>query len=123
MKSLPYVKAKIGDREYNLKISAMTAIELEEKTGKSIVEGMGDFDKVKILTLYLHAALKALNSSVTTEEVYEIYDDYIAGGKNMGDMCDLMIEVLTVSGFLKRQQTEKMLTLAKEMEKLSQPQE
>lgn len=61
---LPYETLKIGDTEYKLKISASSAIEIEKKTGKSLVAGMADFDKLETVTLYLWGALNRFQANI-----------------------------------------------------------
>lgn len=98
--NLPYTILKIKDKEYRLKITAANAIELEKKLGKSLVDGMTDFDKVGTLTAYLSASLKAYEN--IAGDVTELYDDYINEGGSMSELSDVLVEVLIVSGFLQR---------------------
>ncbi len=120
---LPYAILKIKDKEYRLKITAANAIELEKKLGKSLVDGMSDFDKVGTLTAYLSASLKAFEP-VSEREVNELYDDYINDGGSMSQLSDVLVEVLIVSGFLQRPQIEALRTQMKIMgERLTKLQE
>ncbi|MBP3922077.1 MAG: hypothetical protein J6D27_03840 [Ruminiclostridium sp.] len=102
--NLPYTILKIKDKEYRLKITAANAIELEKKLGKSLVDGMTDFDKVGTLTAYLSASLKAYEN--IDGDVTELYDDYINEGGSMSQLSDVLVEVLIVSGFLQRPQID-----------------
>nr|DAH47630.1 MAG TPA: tail assembly chaperone protein [Caudoviricetes sp.] len=113
---LPYETLKIGDTEYKLKISASSAIEIEKKTGKSLVAGMADFDKIETVTLYLWGALNRFQANVDIRKAQEIYDDYIDAGGDLSDMAEILFKTLTVSGFFKRQQAEKLLALAEKAE-------
>lgn len=120
--NLPFEKLTINDTEYKLKISAATAVEIEKKLGKSLIDGLHDFDKVETVTLYLWGALQKFQANVSMNTAYEIYDDYIDAGGTMSDMAEILLNTLTVSGFFKRQQMEKLLTLAKKAESAEQPQ-
>ena len=113
---LPYETLKIGDTEYKLKISASSAIEIEKKTGKSLVAGMTDFDKLETVTLYLWGALNRFQANIDIRKAQEIYDDYIDAGGDLSDMAEILFKTLTVSGFFKRQQAEKLLALAEKAE-------
>ncbi|MBQ8931551.1 MAG: hypothetical protein IJ045_03870 [Ruminiclostridium sp.] len=120
--NLPYTILKIKDREYRLKITAANAIELEKKLGKSLVDGMADFDKVGTLTAYLSASLKAYEN--IAGEVTELYDDYINEGGSMSQLSDVLVEVLIVSGFLQRPQIDALRAQMKIMgERLTKMQE
>ena len=96
---LPYETLKIGDTEYKLKISASSAIEIEKKTGKSLVAGMADFDKLETVTLYLWGALNRFQANIDVRKAQEIYDDYIDAGGDLSDMAEILFKALTVSGF------------------------
>ena len=102
---LPYETLKIGDTEYKLKISASSAIEIEKKTGK-----------LETVTLYLWGALNRFQANIDVRKAQEIYDDYIDAGGDLSDMAEILFKTLTVSGFFKRQQAEKLLALAEKAE-------
>ena len=120
--NLPYETLTIKDTEYKLKISAATAVEIEKKLGKSLIDGLHDFDKVEIVTLYLWGALRKFQANISMNTAYEIYDDYIDAGGTMSDMAEILLNTLTVSGFFRRQQMDQLLTLAKKAEASAQPQ-
>lgn len=94
---LPYETLKIGDTEYKLKISASSAIEIEKKTGKLLVAGMADFDKLETVTLYLWGALNRFQANIDIRKAQEIYDDYIDAGGDLSDMAEILFKTLTVS--------------------------
>lgn len=115
---LPFETLTIGDIEYKLKISASAAIEIEKRTGKSLIEGMADFDKIDTITLYLWGALHRFQRDIDITKAQSIYDDYIDAGGDLSDMADILFKTMTISGFFKRQQAEKLLTLAEKAEKV-----
>ncbi|MBP3335546.1 MAG: hypothetical protein J6L61_05330 [Ruminiclostridium sp.] len=86
---LPYETLKIGDTEYKLKISAASSIEIEKKTGKSLVAGMADFDKLETVTLYLWGALNRFQANIDIRKAQEIYDDYIDAGDMLADVLGI----------------------------------
>ena len=114
--NLPYTTLKIKNDEYKLKITAKAAIELEKKQDKSIVDGMSDFDKVGTLTDYLEAGLQAYNPGITEDSAIEIFDDYISAGGDVGSFAEVLVEMLIVSGFLKRPQTEALMAQVKQIQ-------
>lgn len=98
----PYIVLKAGDKEYRLKISNASAIELEDDLNCSIMEGLNRLGEIRILAKYLKAALRPLEN-VTHEETLEIMDDYVATGGKIEDLYDVILEVMENSGYIKRE--------------------
>ena len=77
---------------------------------------MADFDKVGTLTDYLKAGLQAYNAGMTEDSAIEIFDDYISAGGDVGSFAEVLVEMLIVSGFLKRPQTEALMAQVKQIQ-------
>lgn len=120
--NLPYAILKVGDAEYKLKISASAAIEIEQKTGKSLIAGMADLDHIETVILYLWGALTKYNSGIDKKSAISIYDDYVDAGGDMSDMVQIIFDTMVVSGFIKRQKAAKLLDLAHKAENTTMPQ-
>lgn len=91
----------VGETEYKLRLTTSFAIELENKLGCGVLEGLGRISELRVLTLYLWACLQPLNSGVTQSTVNGIYDTYIDNGGSLEDAIDVIMDVMTVSGFMK----------------------
>ena len=98
---LPFAILKIGDTEYELKLTAKNSIALEEKLGTTIIQGLGKLDRMAVAVEFLHAALQATHPC-SKAEACEIFDDYISAGGTLSEFADVITEVLIVSGFLTR---------------------
>lgn len=96
----PYIVLKAGDKEYRLKISNASAIELEDDLNCSIMEGLNRLGEIRVLAKYLKAALRPLENSA---ETLEIMDDYVAAGGKIEDLYDVILEVMENSGYIKRE--------------------
>lgn len=97
---------KIKDKEYKLRLSAGSVIELEEKLGCGILEGLSKISSLKVCLLFLWASLQKFNSGVTLSDVNGIWDEYVDNGGSMDEMSNTIFEVLVLSGFIKAEVLE-----------------
>lgn len=121
----PYETLTVGGSEYYLKITAAYAVKLEKDIGTDLVSGIEMFPKIEILSQYYLAALKLMNDSISKiEDVYLLFDSYIAGGGTLDELQILMMDVLETSGILAKEVNEaqkKMLQTRREtFQKLSE---
>lgn len=100
---LPFVLFDAGNREYKLKFSAYASIRLEKKLGCSLLEGFKRFNEVGIATLYLWAAMHMFQPDADESDGLRIYDDFINDGGTLDGLANIMLNVLKVSGFLKKE--------------------
>lgn len=101
-----YTILTIGDKDYKLKMTARTMCELEKKLGKNPIDilietSQNKLPKTNDLVLILHYALLPYNHNIKIDDVYDIFDDYIAEGHIYMDFIGVVIEVFKVSGIIK----------------------
>lgn len=91
----------VGEKTYNLKITAGHAVKLEEELGGDLLTNTGKLAEIKTLAKYYFAALKPWNDSISTiEDVYMLIDEYILKGGTYEELQLLIMRTLVVSGIL-----------------------
>lgn len=108
MNNLPYITFKAAETEYKLKFSALASVELEKKLGGSLTENYAKMNEVNVATTFLWAALKKFQPETKLETAYQIYDDFIDAGGTLEEYAEIMLEVLVISGFFKKEAVEKI---------------
>lgn len=105
-----YTALNIGENEYKLRLSTGEVVRIEKVIGGSIFD-IFDGDGIPTmgnLMLLFHASLQKFQHKVNLETAYEIYDTYVDVEEGcMEDLLEILMEVLEVSGFFKRNQIEK----------------
>lgn len=130
----PFEVLVVGGSEYNLKITTANAVKLEEQLGTDLLNGLGKLAEIGTLAKYYFAAARLNDSIEKIEDVYQLFDDYLAQGGSYDELQTLIIDVLVLSGILteksgesfrllndakKKMSLEQMEKLAKVLQKLS----
>lgn len=100
-----YKELVIGNDSYKLRLSTKRSVDLEEALGKSPLQmffdvNNGKMPKLKEMMIMLQYMLQEYNHGIKLDDVYGIYDKYIAEGHNMFDLIPLFLDVLRESGFI-----------------------
>jgi hypothetical protein len=116
-----YTILQVGDKEYKLRLSAQSTIDVEKQLGKSVLdvllglapEGMSaDSDPKHInvkgismpfvgdIVTILHGSLQKYQHGFKLSDTYALYDDYIDAGGSYQDFFGILQDILKVSGFL-----------------------
>lgn len=116
----PFEVLVVGGSEYNLKITTANAVELEEQIGTDLLNGLGKLAEIGMLAKYYFAAAKSLNDSIKKiEDVYQLFDDYLAQGGSYDELQALIIDVLVLSGILTEKSGESFRLLNDAKKKMS----
>jgi hypothetical protein len=116
-----YSTLKVGEKEYKLRLTAQSSVEVEKQLGKSVydmvlgiapesmntsstkedisIRGMS-MPLISNIVTILHGSLQRYQHSVTLDDTYDIYDEYIDAGGSYMDFFEILMNVLKVSGFL-----------------------
>lgn len=94
--------------DYSLRLDARRTVELEKKLGKSplsIFMGAkeGQLPSLGELLLVLHASLQPLQHGIKEDDVYAIYDKFIAEGKEFKDLIPIIIDLYRECGLLPKE--------------------
>lgn len=118
---MQYTTFTVGDKEYKLRATAATIVELEKRLGGKnpldilMAVERGELPTVTNILYILHAALQKYHHGIDVRKVLEMYDSYIESGKNYTDLIPVLVDVFRVSGFFP--------TAPKEEQESQEPQE
>ena len=102
----PFVELTIGKETYKLKMKTRDIVKLESKLGKSplniLMEAQeGALPTIEDMLTILWASLQQFHHGYTLESVYDLYDAFIEEGNSMLELLPIVIDVLSVSGYIK----------------------
>lgn len=104
---------KIGDREpLKLRLTSRGCVDAERRLGTNPLNILtsideGNLPRLEAIIVILHQALQPFEHGYSTEDVYELYDEYIDAGGTMVDLIPLILDVFKVSGFFKEEKPKK----------------
>ena len=98
----------VGDKEYKLRLTASAIMSIEKKLDKPLFTALENIQEDMVGTVIgiLWGALQPLNSNMSTEKVYELFDDYIDEGNSIEDLMQVIDELFKSSGFFKKGQED-----------------
>ena len=102
-----YVDFMAGNKNYKLRLNTRSIITLEKQLGCNPLSIFGDGDKMPTITVMvqvLYASLQPLNHSITLNDAFDIFDEYLADGNTMADFLPVIVEIYKVSGLIKNQE-------------------
>ena len=100
-----YTILKVKDKELKLRLTASATVQVERKIGRNPVDIVVDmansrYPKLEEVLTIIWGALQPLEAGYTIEKVYKLYDEYIESGNNMTDLAEIIVKVMTDSGFI-----------------------
>ena len=98
-KNLPFTDLTVGGKNYMLRLTALSAVKLEERLGCSIYEGAKRLSEVTAATEFLFALIVSLRPEITRSEVYSIFDEFISEGGSLRKLNSIIAQALGASGF------------------------
>lgn len=100
-----YTVFTVGDKEYKLRATASSIIEIEKRLGGKnpldilmAIEG-GELPPVSSILYILHGSMQKFHSKTDLQRVMQIYDEYIEAGNTYMDIIKVLMDVFRVSGF------------------------
>lgn len=106
-KRRPFCVWKVGNKEYKLKLTTAMICKLEDKYKKNLLNCISEMPALSMMLTIVQAAMQKYHHGISYSKVQEIFDEYTDEGGNQTDFfTDVIIEVLTVSGFFTENQTE-----------------
>lgn len=107
MNNLLYTSWTVNGQDYKLYLSARGTIELENKYKKPWPEILQGITSLETLLNVIWASAKKYHPDITFDEILDLYDDYLVSGGTYEDVVNLVKDILTSSGFLKKGTPEK----------------
>lgn len=98
-KNMPFTLLTAGGREYMLRLTAMSAIKLEERLGGSVYSGLKRLDEITVMVEFLYALTEGLSPDFSRSSAALLFDDFINEGGTLRKMNMIICEALERSGF------------------------
>lgn len=103
----PFCVWNVGGKEYRLKLTTAMICQLENKYKKNLLNCINEMPPLSTMLTIVQGAMQKYHHGISYSKVQDIYDEYTDEGGNQTDFfTDVVIEVLTVSGFFTDSQTE-----------------
>lgn len=99
-----YIDFTAGGKDYKLRLNTRAVVGLEKQLGMNPLAIFGNGDTMPTVTTLiqiLHAALQQYQHGISLDDVYDIYDAYIADGHTMTDLLPVIVDLYKVSGLIK----------------------
>ena len=105
-----YYEFTAGNKQYKLRLSTRNTVALEKQLGCNPLAIFGTGDTIPTITsmvTILHYALQQYNHSITLNDAYDIFDEWLEEGNAVTDFIPVIIELYKVSGIIKDGKEEK----------------
>lgn len=104
-----FYEIKIGDKEYKLRLNTRNTILLEKSLGCNPLSIFGNEDEpvlptVTAMVAILHAALQQYQHNITTNDAFDLFDEWLADGNTPADFVSIIIEIYKVSGLISNEE-------------------
>lgn len=98
-RKLPYTELGVGGKIYLLRLTALSAVRLEERLGMSVYKAIGQTDEMRIISELVYALIEGMRPEFTKQDAYALIDDYISEGGTLTSLNEKIAEALGASGF------------------------
>lgn len=108
-KRLPYAIWNVGDKEYKLRLAAQDITKLEQKYRRNLLLYLTDdgIPPVADMLTVIQAAMRTHHHGMKYLDVQRLFDEYVdEGGDQTNLMADVLMPLLSVSGFFTQDQAE-----------------
>lgn len=105
-----FVELEIGNEVYKLRLNTRTSIQLEKALGRNPVSMLMDMAEGNVLpkrtdiVLMLQAMLQVYHHNFNLDKTMDLYDDYLASGKNDFNMIPIFTEVFQLAGYIGKEE-------------------
>lgn len=99
-----YVDFSAGNKDYKLRLNTRNLIALEKSLGCNPLSIFGDGETIPTVTdmvMILYYSLQQLNHSISLEDAYIIYDNYLEDGHTVTDFITVILDIYKASGLIK----------------------
>lgn len=105
-----YYDFTAGNKDYKLRLDTRGIVALEKKIGCNplAIFGKGDtIPTVSTMVAILHASLQSYQHSISMDDAYNIFDEYLTDGNSTTDFINVIIEIYKASGIINDKLVEK----------------
>ena len=99
-----YIDFNAGNKEYKLRLNTRDVIQLEKQLGCNPLAIFGNGETIPTITTMvqiLHASMRSFNHSISLDDAYNIFDEWLEDGHTMTDFIAIIIDIYKVSGLIK----------------------
>lgn len=106
-----FINFEVGNNSYKLRLSTRNIVLLEKQLGCNPLNIFLENGKERIPTItemvtVLHAALQQYNHGITSNDAYDIFDNYLADGHAMTDFIPVIMDIYKASGIIPKDKEE-----------------
>ena len=98
-----YIDFKAGSKEYKLRLTTKSIVLLERQIGCNPLSIFGDGSTIPTVTTMvaiLHASLQQYQHSVTLENAYNIFDNWLGDGHATTEFIPIIMDIYKASGIV-----------------------
>ena len=99
-----YVDFTANNKDYKLRLSTRAIVALEKQLGCNPVAIFGNGDTLPPITVMvqiLHASLQQLQHSISLDDAYTIFDEWLEDGHVTTDFIPVIVDIYKVSGIIR----------------------
>jgi hypothetical protein len=101
-----FVELQVGEKVLKLGMKTRQVVALEKALERSPLNILmdaqeGALPSINDMLIILWAALQQYEHGYNMEAVYDLYDEFIEAGNTMMELIPIVIDVLSVSGYIK----------------------
>ncbi len=107
---MKYHTIEINDKEYNFRLTSSDAVNLEKKTGKSLLEVIGETSMKSTCLLLRYCRRGGGETNFSEEDSYDFYDELADNGFALEDIqTKILLPTFVVSGLLTKSDLDKIM--------------
>lgn len=117
----PFATWTVAGRDYKLKLKTDEICKLEDKYRTNLLNLVTNdgIPPLAVMLTLIHGAMKPWEHGVKIKDVQKIFDKYLTeGGSQSKLLMDVVMPIMTVSGFFTESQTEDLMENLQEAEEL-----
>ena len=105
---MKFYEIEVKGEIVKLRLTSNDCMVIEKKTGKSIIDYIQDMSITTIVTLLMYMRRSDV-SNFSEKDASKLYDELVDEGYSIKEIIeDIILEVLVVSGFMKKEEMEEM---------------
>ena len=101
-----YIDFEAGNKAYKLRLNTRNTVALEKHLGCNPLAIFGDGDTIPTITqmvYILHAALQQYQHSITVNDAYDIFDEWLDDGHSATDFLTVILDIYRASGLIAKE--------------------
>ena len=106
-----FINFEVGNNTYKLRLNTRSIVMLEKQLGCNplnifMENGQERIPTITEMVTILHASLQQYNHSISLNDAYDIFDEYLAEGKATTDFIPTILEIYKASGIIPKDENK-----------------